>query len=140
MKRNILLRAIGPLVLVRQNAEEGSEADWSEFMGLLTAQRREYRPDELRILVYTDGGSPNAQQRALLAHTLGNFHPRVAVVSNSIKVRFAGSLIALFQRNYRQFSASELKLAFSHLQLPPNQCELAEKVLRELEAQLFSQP
>ena len=137
MKRNILLRTIGPLVVVRQNAEEGSQPDWSDFMRVLTEQRGEFRPEELRILVYTDGGSPNAEQRALLAQTLGKFHPRVAVVSNAIKVRFAGALIALFQRNYRQFSGAELPLAFAHLQLAPSQCELAEKFLRELEAELY---
>lgn len=136
MKRSIVVRKAGPLLVVRQNGDDPDEQDWSEFLLVLSAQRREFRADAQKILVCTDGGSPNADQRARLAHILDNFHPRVALVSGSVKVRFVGALIAMFQRNYRQFSPSELKLAFAHLKLAPAECEFAEKALRELEALL----
>jgi len=127
-------------LVARQSAEEGTEQDWSEFLGVLAAQRREFGPDELRILVYTDGGSPNPAQRKRLAQTLEGYHPRVAIVSDSVKVRFSGALIALFQRNFRQYSVDEMKLAYGHLKLSPTQCESAEKIMRVLEAQLSAQP
>jgi hypothetical protein len=136
MKRNMLTRREGPLLLCRQNAREPSEQEWNEFLRLLSSQRQELEARNLKILVHTDGGAPNAEQRKRLAETLGDYHPRVACISDSVKVRFASVLITLFQRNYRQFSALEIKHAFAHLELSPEQCELAERALREFEAAL----
>jgi hypothetical protein len=140
MKPSIVVRKLGPLLVARQSDQEPSAQNWGEFLRTLAAQCREFRAQELKILVCTDGGSPNTEQRALLAQALGNVHPRVALVSNNIKVRFVGALISLFQRNYRQFSLAEMDLAFAHLQLAPGQREFAEKTLRELEALLSLRP
>lgn len=138
MKRNMLTRREGPLVITRQNTDEPTESDWNEYLRLLAAQLRETNPNSLRILVYTDGGAMSSEQRKRLAQTLGDCQPKVACISNSVKVRFAGAMIALFQRNYRQFSVAEMKQAFGHLELKPAQREFAEKVLYELEADLYS--
>jgi hypothetical protein len=138
MKRNMLTRRAGSLVLLRQNTEEPTDQDWAEFLRLLASQRKEVSAPSLRILVYTDGGAVSSDQRKRLAETLGDFHPKVACVSNSVKVRFAGAMIALFQRNYRQFSVAEMKHAFTHLELSPVQRESAEAILYELEAMLYA--
>jgi hypothetical protein len=136
MKRNMLTRREGPLLLCRQKDGEPSEQDWNEFLRLLSSQRREFEAKSLKILVHTDGSTPNAEQRKRLAETLGDYHPRVACISDSVKVRFASVLITLFQRNYRQFSVIEIKHAFAHLELSPEQCAFAERTLREFEAAL----
>ena len=138
MKRNMVTRREGPFVLTRQNTEEPSDDEWNEYLRVLAAQLREIDPKNLRIMIYTDGGVMNSEQRKRLAQTLGDCQPKVACISNSVKVRFAGAMIALFQRNYRQFSVAEMKHAFAHLELKPAQREFAEKVLYELEAELYS--
>lgn len=138
MKRNMLTRREGSLVLLRQNTEEPTDQDWAEFLRVLSTQRKEIEAKNLKILVYTDGGAVSSDQRKRLAETLGDYHPRVACVSNSVKVRFAGAMIALFQRNYRQFSVAEMRQAFAHLELGAQQREFAETVLWELEAVLYA--
>jgi hypothetical protein len=140
MKRNMLTRKEGPLIIVRQTSKEATNQDWDEFLRILAAQRREFDAKQLKVLVYTDGSVPNAQQRKRLADTLGPaYHPLVACISNSVTVRFASALIALFQRNYRQFVVSETTLAFTHLKLSPAQREYATRVLEELEGLLQAQ-
>lgn len=132
----MLTRKEGPLLVCRQGASEPSDQDWKEFLRLLAAQRREFEAQQLKILVHTDGGAPQAEQRKQLAETLGDYHPRVACISNSVKVRFASVLITLFQRNYRQFSVSEKKLALAHLELTPAQCVFADRTLEEFEGMI----
>ncbi len=119
MKRNMLTRREGSLLFVRQNNEDATEADWNEFLGFLSDNRRELT--SIRILILTDGGSPAAAQRKRLAETLGDTHMLVAAVSDSIRVRFAGATISLFQRNYRQFTVKELPGAYEHLRLTPSE-------------------
>jgi hypothetical protein len=136
MKRNMLTRSKGPLLLCRQTGEEPSEQEWSEFLRVLAAGCGELEAKNLKVLVLTDGGAPNAEQRKRLVETLSGCHPQVACISDSVKVRFASVLITLFQHNYRHFSLAETKHAFAHLELTPAQCDAAQKSLQELEAAL----
>ncbi len=133
-KRNMLSRREGSLLLIRQNTEDATDDEWTEFLGFLSENRSKLH--SIRILVLTDGGTATAAQRKRLAETLGETHMQVAVVSDSIKVRFAGSTISLFQRNYRQFSVKEMHGAYEHLQLNQSERRMAESVLTELSARL----
>jgi hypothetical protein len=90
-----------------------------------------------KFLVYTDGGTLTAIQRKDLAQVLGDAHARVAVVSDSVKVRFAGATISLFQKNYRQFTTNELHEAYHHLDLTPGEQRQVVQVLKELEELVY---
>jgi len=68
---------------------------------------------------------------------LGDSHALVAAVSDSMKVRFAGSTISLFQKNYKQFTTSEIRQAYAHLQLSGIEQKNVEAVLKELEAIVY---
>ena len=92
--------------------------------------------DELertKFLVYTDGGTLTATQRKDLAQVLGDAHALVAVVSDSMKVRFAGATISLFQKNYKQFTTRELHHAYTHLGITLAEQRQVQQVLRDLE-------
>jgi hypothetical protein len=54
-----------------------------------------------------------------------------------MKVRFAGSTISLFQRNYRQFSTKELLQAYAHLEMTMSEQVTIDKAMLELEAFLY---
>lgn len=136
MKRSMLSRRVGSLMLVRESADDPTDAEWDEFLTFLTANSRELQDQRLKILVRTDGGSPNAAQLKRLAATLGKTQALVAIVSDSIKVRFAGAAIALFQRNIRQFSTAEWPRTYAHLGLTQEQQLSAEETLRQLEVEL----
>jgi hypothetical protein len=133
-KRNMLSRREGSLLLIRQNTEDASDDEWSEFLGFLTENRAKLHG--IRILILTDGGTATASQRKRLAETLGETHMQVAVVSDSIKVRFAGSTISLFQRDYRQFAVKEMSKAHDHLQLNQSERRQAETIFADLSTRL----
>jgi hypothetical protein len=135
MTRNMLTRRVGGLFLVRQNTEDATEEDWRELLDFFAKSKHEL--SSIRILVRTDGGVPTATQRKRLADALGNTNMLVAAVSDSIKVRFAGSTIALFQKSYRQFSTKELPQAYQHLKMTPSEQITMEATMRELEAMLY---
>ena len=135
MKRNMLMRRVGPMMILRENTLDPLESEWDEFLGFLTTNQDDL--DKIRMLVRTDGGVANAGQRKRLAQALGQNHPLVAVVSDAMKVRFAGATISLFQSNYKQYTVKEQSLAYAHLQLTLEQRKIAEATLKELEAVLY---
>jgi hypothetical protein len=94
------------------------------------------RWDEMRILVITDGGGPDRLQRNRLEAVLDGKSIRVAVVSDSAKVRFIASAIALLNREHRGFAVKELPKAFEYLSLTRDECQLVQKAEPEMAKQL----
>ena len=135
MKSNMVTRRVEPMLAIRQNKNEATEKDWSELQAVLAAHQSEL--ESTKILVYTDGGTLTAAQRKELASVLGDSHALVAAVSDSMKVRFAGSTISLFQKNYKQFTTKELALAYEHLQLTQSERRQVEAVLKQLESEVY---
>jgi len=119
------------MLAIRQNRQEATPADWEDLRKVLASYREEL--DRTKFLVYTDGGTLTATQRKDLAQVLGDAHARVAVVSDSVKVRFAGVTISLFQKNYRQFTTDELHEAYQHLDLTATEQRQVAHVLKTLE-------
>src|SRR5665213_3514955 len=135
MNRNMLTRRVGSMLAIRQNKNEATAKDWADLQADMSAHQAELA--ETKILVYTDGGTLTAPQRKELMAVLGDSHALVATVSDSMKVRFAGSTISLFQKNYKQFTTSEIRQAYAHLQLTVPEQRQVEAVLKELEAKVL---
>jgi hypothetical protein len=123
------------MLAIRQNKNEATAKDWADLQADLSAHQAEL--DHTKILVYTDGGTLTAPQRKELMAVLGDTNALVAAVSDSMKVRFAGSTISLFQKNYKQFTTAELPQAYAHLQLTIPERRQVEAVLKELEAKVY---
>jgi hypothetical protein len=136
VKRNMLMRRVGSMMILRENQLDPLESEWDEFLGFLSTNSGDL--GTIRMLVRTDGGVANAGQRKRLAQVLGKNNPLVAVVSDAMKVRFAGATIALFQANYRQYTTKELLQAYDHLGLDREQRRIADTTLKELEAILYA--
>jgi len=123
------------MLAIRQNKNEATAKDWADLQADLSAHQAEL--ENTKILVYTDGGTLTAPQRKELMAVLGDSHALVATVSDSMKVRFAGSTISLFQKNYKQFTTAELGQAYEHLQLSVPEQRQVEAVLKDLEAKVY---
>jgi len=127
---NQVTRRLGHLLLLRENAETPSDAEWDETLKLLTED-----PEELplvKVLVVTDGGGPTTDQRKKLDRALGGAPVRIAVVSESAKVRFIVSSVALLASHIQSFRISEISGAFAHLSLSREERRLAERNIREM--------
>ena len=134
MSRNQVVRKVGTLIFAVQTEKSPSDHEWAEFLDMLRTHRSEMA--KLKILVVTAGGSPSPVQRKQLAEALGGTRFAVAVISDNISARFVASSIALFHRDHRSFSATEITEAYDHLQLTVQERALADTHIRELRALL----
>jgi hypothetical protein len=134
MKRSLVTAVVGSIIVLRENQNTPTDRDWDDFLQIL----REHRAnnERVRILVVTDGGGPSSAQRKRLEEALGGRSFRVSVVTDSAKVRFIVSSIALLNRDIKTFSKAEIKGAFEHLRLDPTDQETAKNEIRKLERDL----
>lgn len=131
-KKTLAFRFVdSSLLVLRENAVTPRDEDWDAFLTVLEKNRDNFA--RLRILVRTEGGGPSAPQRKRLEKALGGRPVRVAVVTNSVAVRFIVSSIALLNREIRTFSVDELANAYQHLRLNPAERRDAEKAAFDME-------
>jgi hypothetical protein len=122
MKRNMVTRSIGAMLILRQGKEDPSDAEWDECMRQLTtllALRSHGR--DVKVLVITDGGAPNVSQRERLQKALEKSPIPVAVVSDNVKARITSSAVALLNRHHRSFANADLDQAYAHLGASPEE-------------------
>jgi hypothetical protein len=133
-KANLVVREVGNLVLLRQNSETATDAEWDAMLTIIRSLRS--RLAKVKFIVRTDGGGPNPAQRKSLELALGGEPARVAVVSDHLKVRFVTSTIALFQKELKSFLVKEFPQACDHLNLLAAERRQAEMTLHEMERDL----
>jgi len=111
MSKNMLWFREKNVVLVVHTAAEPSDAEWGAYIAVL----REVRPPDLNIFVVTDGGAPNAKQRAALKAYQEGAQPPTAVVSTSRAVRGVVTAISWFNAHIVAFQPIEIDRAFDHV-------------------------
>jgi ribosomal protein L13E len=135
MKRNLVTRTVGSILILRQSADPPSEPEWEESLRTLNALFREHGPN-VRALVYTDGGAPSPVQRASLQKALEKTPIPAAVVSDNVKARMTSSTVALANRKHRSFAVEELSKAYLHLGLTADETRAVEDALKGMAALL----
>jgi len=125
MKPRQVTRKVESLVILRESKHDPSDAEWDETLRVLAENLPDI--DQIKVLVRSDGGGPTQAQRKRLEATLKGKPIRVAVVSDSMKVRFICSSVALFTSNLSSFKVSEIREAYSWLQLTEREKKLADQ-------------
>lgn len=123
LKPRQVTRKVGSLVILREGRSDPLDSEWDVTLGILSEHRHEI--DQIKVLVFSDGGGPTQAQRRRLQQTLEGKPIRVAVVSDSMKVRFICSSVALFTSNLSSFKVSELRDAYTWLNLSAEERKLA---------------
>jgi hypothetical protein len=113
-----------------ETKEAPSDQEWDEFLRMLATHQANFA--SLRILVVTDGGGPTATQRKRLQTALAGQSVKVAVVTDSIKVRFIVSSVALLNHSIATFSRSEFSKAIAFLGLGAGEYRMAMKAVDEM--------
>ena len=106
--------AHGRVFLLVHGTDAPSDAAWERYVEAL--MRADRKDGALKILVFTEGGSPNAGQRARLETTTRK-GDLTAVVSGAAFPRFVVSLIALMNRGIRSFAPADVAGALDFLGL-----------------------
>jgi len=140
MKKNLVTRRVGSLLLLLENRETPRDLEWDYCLDMLGGFAANFF--EVKVLVVTEGGGPSMSQRARLSGVARGHPLRVAVVSESMKVRFIVSSVALFLRDISSFRQSEVYQAYEHLRMSPPEQSAADRNLGEMrnELALFGSP
>jgi hypothetical protein len=135
MKRSLVCRMIENVLLLCEDKETPADWEWDECLGLLTELKAKCQASgaQGKVLVATLGGGPNAAQRKRLEAVLGGHPMPVAVISDSLKLRFITAAVALFNADHRAFSTAERLQAYKHLGLNTSQTRQLEAAISQME-------
>ena len=108
----VATKVCGKFVVVVHNALPPLGSEWNH---VIDVYRNYPGADSLNVLVYTDGGSPTAAQRADLTSAISSRKMQVSVVTQSVLARAAGTAIAWLISGLRIFSPADMEKALDHI-------------------------
>ncbi|HET9960060.1 MAG TPA: hypothetical protein VFQ61_36460 [Polyangiaceae bacterium] len=112
---------------------EPTEDEWARYMGGADA----HKPlEEQRILVLSEGGSPNGTQRKQLIELLADAKVPTAILTNNWLMRAAGAAVSWFNPSLKVFGPLALEAAMNYLQLTPWERSESVRLIREFQREL----
>jgi LmbE family N-acetylglucosaminyl deacetylase len=136
MKHDLVTRIVGRVLVLLESADAPSDPEWDRCLGLLAEFRDDF--SRVKVLVITAGGGPTPPQRRRLSAVTQEHSVHVAVVSDSMRVRFIVASAALFLREIATFRRAEIAMAYRHLGLDPAEQRAVEIAVQEMTDQLGS--
>lgn len=127
---NFCFRDFEHLLILRMGATDPTDDEWERCLRAVHTHKG--RLLQLRVLVVTDGAGPNAHQRGRLSEVLERNAVRIAVVTDSIVVRFINSSVALFTKNIATFNVADIAKAHAYLALSIHERQTAQKAIAEM--------
>jgi hypothetical protein len=127
--KSMAFREIGPVFVEVHSGQAPTDADWAAF---IAAARKALSQGCKRVLVVTDGGTPNAKQRVVLNDLAREFSVTVAVLSDAPATRGVVTVLSWFNPLIRSFAfkdGSGIYDALKHLKV---EGFLAARLLLEL--------
>jgi hypothetical protein len=132
-RRDALWRRVESTIVCAHTERGPSDDEWSGFLTCLAEIRD---PSAARVLVHTDGGAPNAHQRALLKAQCGSVSPPIAVLTPSSGARAIATAISWFIPTIRVFRPEDINGALRHLGVSASRVALLRRTLAELRTDL----
>jgi len=122
------------LLILVHTKDAPVEADWKEYV----AAARQWKKDIQAFLVVSEGGGPNAMQRAELDEAIDiEHHPgKTAVVTVSRIARGIVTAISWFSPGIKAFGTNQLSQALEHLGMPAAEAEQVTNEVRRLKKDL----
>jgi hypothetical protein len=123
-------RRVGRLVVTVHTSAVPSDEDWDAYM----AGVDDYLPlEDQRVLVVSAGGGPNGKQRKMLIDALHGVRVPVAIITNSLLMRGAGTAVSWFNPSLKVLGPGDLNAAVEYLGLTTWECVESARILKELE-------
>jgi hypothetical protein len=114
--------------------EAPTDGEWDALLDLFRIAAEE--SGALRVLVYTEGGAPNARQRSALNDVLAGSKPRVVLLTPSAAARAVGVAISWFNPQLKVYPGDELSRALDHLGVNQGERKILTQALTELRMQV----
>jgi len=110
-----------------------SDEDWDAYMAQVDA----YLPlEDQRVLVVSAGGGPNGKQRKMMVEALNGARVPVAIITNSLLMRGAGTAVSWFNPSLKVLGPGNLDAAVEYLGLTTWERVESDRALKELQKTL----
>ena len=129
------MRPSGNFIVFVHGSLAPSADEWQKLIGLF---RTHPNLSLLRTLVFTEGGAPNAAQRADLAAVIGSVKMPVSVITDSIIARGAGTALSWLNPALRLFAPKDFDDALDHLGATGHERRTLRTIVDELRRELLS--
>ncbi|HET9933341.1 MAG TPA: hypothetical protein VFQ35_21700 [Polyangiaceae bacterium] len=131
--KSFTAKRVRNVLIYVHSATAPDDDDWDQvlsFYGAATADAK------VCTLVYTEGGAPNAAQRARLNARLGPGIVRIAVLTPSAIARAAGTAVTWFRPHVRVFGQHDFDRAMDHLEISPEGRQEIRDALQDMKRTL----
>lgn len=133
MGRNLVWDTVGRVSVVVHGRSNPTTLEWEEY---INHARGNVSIKDLKVLVRTHGGSPDADQRKTLEDMARQDYPRpprVAMITGSVVVRAVMSVATVFNPHIRCFAPDQISVAYAYLGMDDNERTRAALLLAQLE-------
>jgi len=118
------------LVVTVHTTAVPSDEDWDAYMAQVDA----FLPlEDQRVLVVSAGGGPNGKQRKMMVDALNGARVPVAIITNSLLMRGAGTAVSWFNPSLKVLGPGDLDVAVEYLGLTTWERVESARALKELE-------
>lgn len=143
--KNMACKRVGNVVIVVHNKEPPDNESWSGYLDTVLATGRANGNDltNVKQLVVTEGGGPNASQRKAVdaaSNQMNGKKSPAAVVTGSPLVRGIVTVFNWFNLNLRVFAPEEFDKALQFLRIPSTEVPKILNEVRLLQAEVGSPP
>jgi hypothetical protein len=129
------LRAFENYIVSAHNNRAPTDAEWRAVLDQY--KQRVNNIDSVRVLVYAEGGAPNARQRAALNDVTVGTALRVAILTSSPISRAVGTAMGWFNPLFRVFGPEEVGRGLDHLQIAGLDRQRVSRMLADARLELF---
>jgi hypothetical protein len=136
MGRNLVWETVGRVSVVVHGRSQPTTLEWEAYINYA---RTNVSIKDLKVLVRTHGGSPDAEQRKTMADMARQDYPhppRVAMVTGSVVVRAVMAVSTVFNPYIKCFAPDHMSIACAYLGLDDHERTRATLALERLEKQV----
>jgi hypothetical protein len=133
MGRNLVWDTVGRVSVVVHGRSHPTTLEWEEYINYA---RGNVSIKDLKVLVRTHGGSPDAAQRKTMEDMARQDYPRpprVAMVTGSVVVRAVMNVATVFNPHIKCFAPDQISVAYAYLGMDDHERARAALLLARLE-------
>jgi hypothetical protein len=135
--RSMVFRILGDVHIVVAGSEPPTNQDWDRYLEAVRAEEKKLADfRNMRTLVFSDGGGPNAAQRKAVSEFLKGRTTPVAIITGSTIMRGIVTALAWFNPETKAFAPDDVGSALAFLKIPAVQHEKIWVELRKLRVEL----
>jgi hypothetical protein len=127
-------KIVGTLHVIIVGSKDPSVADWQAYMTALHAEERKgIDVTQMRTLVFSDGGGPNAAQRKMASDLLDGRATRLGIVTGNTLMRGVITALRWFNPQCQAFAPGAVGEALRFLDVPLLKFDSIRQTARDLQ-------